>query len=129
MLEQWEEVFEGQDGAAGSFHSFRGNVFGQRGLADGTVMTTAPVDASGRRIQDQVQPTALTAVVLPVQDFHSVGFRSITRKKIPIPCRIREKQKIRSTFFLMEERTKDPALGDIVSDSIPWNPIPFHHGN
>lgn len=34
--------------------SFRGNVFGQRGLADGTAMTTAPVDVSGRKIQDQV---------------------------------------------------------------------------
>lgn len=50
MLEQWEEVVEG-DGMG----SFRGNVFGQKGLADGTAMTTAPVDVAGRRIQDQVQ--------------------------------------------------------------------------
>ena len=50
VLEQWEEIVEG-DGIG----SFRGNVFGQRGLADGTAMTTAPVDVSGRKIQDQVQ--------------------------------------------------------------------------
>ena len=37
--------------------SFRGNVFGQRGLADGTAMTTAPIDVSGRRIEDQVPIT------------------------------------------------------------------------
>lgn len=49
VLEQWEEIVEG-DGMG----SFRGNVFGQKGLADGTAMTSAPVDVAGRRIQDQV---------------------------------------------------------------------------
>lgn len=49
VLEQWEEIVEGE-----GIGSFRGNVFGQRGLADGTAMTTAPVDVSGRKIQDQV---------------------------------------------------------------------------
>lgn len=62
VLEQWEEVTEGQNGMTGSFRSFRGNVFGQKGVADGTVMTTAPVDASGRRIQDQVQTVHRCAV-------------------------------------------------------------------
>lgn len=49
VLEEWEEVVE-RNGVG----YFRGNVFGQRGLADGTAMTTAPVDVAGRRIQDQV---------------------------------------------------------------------------
>lgn len=49
VLEEWEELAEG-DGMG----SFKGNVFGQPGLADGTAMTTAPVDVAGRRIQDQV---------------------------------------------------------------------------
>lgn len=49
VLEEWEEV-AGSDGIG----SFRGKVFGQRGLADGTAMTTAPVDVDGWRIQDQV---------------------------------------------------------------------------
>eukprot|EP00903_Cladosiphon_okamuranus_P011793 g11083.t1 len=52
VLEQWEEIVEG-DGIG----SFRGNVFGQRGLADGTAMTTAPVDVSGKKIQDQYVAT------------------------------------------------------------------------
>ena len=57
VLEQWEEIVEGD-----SMGSFRGNVFGQPGLADGTAMTTAPIDVSGRRIQDQVSiaPTLVT---------------------------------------------------------------------
>ncbi|CAM9302629.1 unnamed protein product, partial [Hapterophycus canaliculatus] len=52
VLEQWEEIVEGE-----GMGSFRGNVFGQRGLADGTAMTTAPVDVSGRKIQDQYVAT------------------------------------------------------------------------
>eukprot|EP00752_Nemacystus_decipiens_P013338 g11808.t1 len=52
VLEQWEEIVEGE-----GIGSFRGNVFGQRGLADGTAMTTAPVDVSGRKIQDQYVAT------------------------------------------------------------------------
>lgn len=52
VLEEWEEV-AGSDGIG----SFRGKVFGQRGLADGTAMTTAPVDVDGWRIQDQYVAT------------------------------------------------------------------------
>ncbi|CAM9618415.1 unnamed protein product [Ectocarpus sp. 6 AP-2014] len=52
VLEQWEEIVEGE-----GMGSFRGNVFGQRGLADGTAMTTAPIDISGRKIQDQYVAT------------------------------------------------------------------------
>ncbi|CAM9753127.1 unnamed protein product [Ectocarpus sp. 4 AP-2014] len=52
VLEQWEEIVEGE-----GMGSFRGNVFGQRGLADGTAMTTAPIDTSGRKIQDQYVAT------------------------------------------------------------------------
>lgn len=54
VLEQWEEIVEGE-----GMGCFRGNVFGQRGLADGTAMTTAPVDVSGRKIQDQVRFSSL----------------------------------------------------------------------
>ncbi|CAM9257630.1 unnamed protein product [Ectocarpus sp. 12 AP-2014] len=52
VLEQWEEIVEGE-----GMGSFRGNVYGQRGLADGTAMTTAPIDISGRKIQDQYVAT------------------------------------------------------------------------
>lgn len=54
VLEEWEEVAGGN-----GMGSFRGKVYGQRGLADGTTMTTAPIDVAGRRIEDQVMPPRL----------------------------------------------------------------------
>ncbi|CAM9312801.1 unnamed protein product [Discosporangium mesarthrocarpum] len=48
VLEGWEEVAEESSTVA-----FRGRVFGQKGLAEGAQVTTAGVDVTGKRIEDQ----------------------------------------------------------------------------